>query len=266
MPEANPKFRGFRQDRLAVEIHPDRRALGLAAARAAAAALRFRLSRQAGVRVVFASAPSQDEFLAALVLQPDIEWRRVTAFHMDEYVGLDAAHPAGFRTYLAGRLASRVNLGAWHQLAGEAKSPEAECLRYADLLRQAPVDLVCLGIGENGHLAFNDPPVADFQDPHWVKSVALERACRVQQVNDGCFATLEEVPEHALTLTIPALMAGRRLICIVPGPRKAAAVAATLEGPIHARCPASILRTHPRAQLLLDRDAAAGLQRDDPSP
>lgn len=249
-------------DRLQVAVCRSRADLGRAAAADAAAHLRAVLDRQERARVIFACAPSQDEFLAALTAQPGVAWARVTAFHMDEYVGLKATHPAAFRRYLREHLTACVPLGRVHELAGDADDPAAECRRYAALLADAPIDLVCLGIGENGHIAFNDPPVADFQDPVAVKPVELDRPCREQQVNDGCFPALAEVPTHALTLTVPALLAGRRLCCMVPGARKAAAVANALQGPVTTACPASILRTHSAATLYLEAESAARL----PSP
>lgn len=242
---------------LAVEVHGNRSETGRAAGRAAASYLREVLARQPGARVIFACAPSQNEFLATLTSEPAIAWTRVTAFHMDEYVGLPASHPANFRHYLRTHLIARVPPGVVHELAGDAPDASAECRRYGDLLARAPIDAVFLGIGENGHLAFNDPPVADFSDPAAVKVVGLDAACREQQVHDGCFPSLSEVPRQALTLTIPTLLNTARMYCMVPGTRKAAAVAATLQGPIATACPASILRTHPAATLFLDRDAAA---------
>ncbi|MGQ9780217.1 MAG: glucosamine-6-phosphate deaminase [Bacillota bacterium] len=245
---------------LSVEIHPDRRSLGRAAGEAVVAKIRELLGRQARVRMVFAAAPSQNEFLETLSAAEGIDWKRVTAFHMDEYLGLSADAPQSFRRYLKEHLFDRVHPGEVHLIAGEAPSPEEECARYARLLAEAPIDIVCLGIGENGHLAFNDPPVADFADPEMVKVVRLDEACRRQQVHDGCFARLEAVPTHAITLTIPVLFSGGWLYCVVPGPTKREAVKKALTGPISTTCPASILRIHPRARLYLDRDAAAWLE------
>ncbi len=159
--------------------------------------------------------------------------------------------------YLHKHLLSRVRVAAFHPLAGEAADAAAECRRYAALLAAAPADLVCLGIGENGHLAFNDPPMADFKDPELVKIVELDEACRRQQVNDGCFATFDDVPRRALTLTIPALRGARTVIGTVAGPRKAAAVRAALHGPVSTVCPASIPRTHANATVHLDAAASA---------
>ena len=176
---------------------------------------------------------------------------------MDEYVGLPADHPATFRAYQREHVLSQIQPAAFHGIRGEASDSVEECARYSELLREAPIDLVCLGIGENGHLAFNDPPVADFDDPSCVKPVELDALCRQQQVNDGCFPTLSAVPTTALTLTIPALLSSRAIVGVVPGPRKAEAVRNTLIGPISTACPASILRKHSNAALYLDRDSAA---------
>lgn len=243
-------------DHLSVSIAPDRVTLGRVAAADAAAELRAVLERQGAARVILASAPSQVETLQG-VLAAGLDWSRITIFHMDEYVGLNAQAPASFRYFQKQNVLSRVQPAAFHGLRGEAPDANAECQRYAALLAEAPIDVVCLGIGENGHLAFNDPPVADFHDPVLVKLVELDDACRHQQVNDGCFPNFAAVPQHALTLTIPALLAGRALFCAVPGPRKAQAVREALLGPIATACPASILRTHPKTKLYLDSDSAA---------
>lgn len=248
-------------DALRVEIHADRQMLGLAAARSVAACLQNHIRATGRARVVFACAPSQDEFLAALT-RPDacgteIEWDKVTLFHMDEYVGLPGDHPQCFRSYLRRHLLAHIKPRAFHPIAAEAADPAGVCARYAELLGQAPIDLVCLGIGENGHIAFNDPPVADFQDPVLVKTVELDAACRQQQVNDGCFPSFEAVPRQAVTLTIPVFRNASRLMVQVPGPRKAQAVRDALLGPITTACPASILRLHPNATLHLDAAAAA---------
>ncbi len=232
--------------------------MGAAAARDFAENLGALLAEKAVVRSVFAAAPSQNEFLEHLVAQPGVDWRRVEAFHMDEYLGLPPEAPQRFGHFLAERLFNRVPLREIHYL-DPGEDPALSARAYAEHLAKAAVDLVALGIGENGHLAFNDPPVADFDDPLWVKTVELDEDCRQQQVNDGCFPSIGSVPTHALTLTIPALLAGRFLFCMVPGPTKTAAVRAALKGPISSSCPASILRTHPRATLYLDEAAAAGV-------
>jgi glucosamine-6-phosphate deaminase len=249
--------------RLAVEIHPDRATLGRAAGEAVADRLRSVLERQGSARVIFACAPSQDEFLAALIAasrspKRGFDWSRVTAFHMDDYVGFAADHPQSFRRYLRSHLLDHIAVGAFHPLPAELP-PALACERYAALLAAAPIDLICLGIGENGHLAFNDPPVADFDDPALVKVVALDEACRRQQVNDGCFPTLADVPTHALTLTLPVFRDARRLSVHVPGPRKAAAVRATIRDSRTTACPATLLRDHPDATLYVDVAAATAL-------
>lgn len=241
-------------ERLEIYRFPTRKSMGEAAGRAVADWLRDRLSRQERVRMVFAAAPSQSEFLAALVSAASIDWRRVTAFHMDEYIGLAADAPQRFSHFLSEHLFHRVWPGEVHLIASEG-DPQKLCQDYAALIMAAPLDAVCLGIGENGHLAFNDPPVADFHDPATVKPVFLDEACRQQQVNDGCFPTLEQVPVQALTLTIPTLMAADRLFCIVPGAAKRQAVTRTLYDPVNTACPATILRCHPSCTLFTDTDA-----------
>lgn len=247
----------FRADQLNVYVYETRAQMGAAAAASVAAELRRLIQERQRAIGIFASAPSQNEFLAALIAAPDIEWTSVIAFHLDEYLGLDEEAPQAFRHYLIERLVKRVLLAEFHGLRGEAANPKAVCANYASLLAFKPPDFAALGIGENGHLAFNDPPVCDFNDPEVVKIVKLEEACRQQQVNDGCFPTLDAVPRRALTLTIPTLMACAKLFLSVPGPRKQQAVKQTLHGPITTGCPASILRMHKDAHLFLDQDAAA---------
>ncbi|MEK8126699.1 glucosamine-6-phosphate deaminase [Paenibacillus filicis] len=241
-------------DKLRVNVYEDRRAMGAAAAAQVGARLRELLASKGQVRMVFAAAPSQDELYQGLVQERGIDWSRITAFHMDEYIGLSESAPQRFGNYLNDRLFSLVQPGRV-ELLDSTGSIEEECARYSAMLREGPIDIVCLGIGENGHIAFNDPPVADFEDPRLVKAVELDRACRQQQVNDGCFPELEAVPTHAITLTIPALMSGEQLYGIVPGVKKRHAVQQTVHGPITTACPASILRTHPRATMYLDTDS-----------
>ncbi len=250
--------------RLAVEIHATRARMGDAAGFAAAAYLHEVIAAHGAARVIFACAPSQDEFLTSLIehaRRPTtaVDWSRVTAFHMDDYVGLPGTHPQSFRHYLQEHLLRHVNIGRFHPLPAEEPDPAAVSARYSALLAEKPIDLICLGIGENGHIAFNDPPVADFEDPQLVKVVELDEACRIQQVNDGCFPTFDAVPKHAFTLTVTNFRRARRLSIHVPGPRKAAAVKATLEDRITTQCPASILRLHPAATLYIDTAAAAQL-------
>jgi glucosamine-6-phosphate deaminase len=248
--------REFKVDGLAVKVFRTRREMGDAAGKAVALRLRTLLATQSHVRMIFAAAPSQQEVLDYLVRADGINWKRVTAFHMDEYIGLPEGAEQSFGLWLKEAIFKRVRPGEVHYVDGRAKDVAAECARYSALLKAEPVDLCCLGIGENGHIAFNDPPVADFKDPALVKAVELDAPCRTQQVNDGCFPSFDAVPKTALTLTIPALMSAKELHCVVPGPRKAAAVKRTLQGPVSTECPATILRTHPAAVLYLDDDSA----------
>jgi len=243
-------------DRLRVEVWADRQKAGLAAARAVAERMRELLSTQGKVAMVFAAAPSQRELLAGLATARNLDWSCVVAFHMDEYVGLSPHAPQGFGHFLRKHLFDLVRPGTAHYIDGLATNPSQECVRYASLLRSNPPDIVCAGIGENGHLAFNDPHVADFCDPEQVKIVELGQRSRQQQVTDHCFARIEDVPTHALTMTMSQLLRSRWIYCVVPGPTKAEAVRSALAGPISTSCPASALRTHPGAILYLDRDAA----------
>jgi glucosamine-6-phosphate deaminase len=242
-------------DRLQVQVYESRAAMGKAAAGHVAALLRTLLAGQDSVRMVFASAPSQNEFLAALATEPAVAWGRVTAFHMDEYLGMPVDAPQSFGRFIREHLLDRVHVGNAHYVDGTAE-PDDECRRYAGLLAEAPIDIVCLGIGENGHIAFNDPPYANFDDPRLVKVVELDDRSRHQQVHDGCFPTFDAVPRLALTMTIPALMGGRHLSAVVPAPSKAEAVRATLTGPVTDTCPASVMRRHPQAVLFLDPDSS----------
>jgi glucosamine-6-phosphate deaminase len=227
--------------------------MGAAAAVAVADAVRSRLARQDSVRMIFAAAPSQAEMLDELWRQPGIDWRRVTAFHMDEYIGLAAGAPQRFAAWLDRHLFTRLPFAAVHRIVPEPDPAEA-ARAYAGMLAAAPVDLVCLGIGVNGHIAFNDPPVADFADPLDVKLVPLDELCRRQQVDDDCFARLEDVPHTAITLTVPRLLRADRLFCVVPGAAKRAAVRAALYGPVTTQCPASILR-QANCTLYLDSES-----------
>lgn len=256
-----PETRLFHVDSLCVRVFDTRQEMGAVAAREAADTLRAVLAAKASVSVVFAAAPSQNEFLAALCEAPGIDWSRVHAFHMDEYIGLPADAPQLFARFLKERLFDRLPFGRVSLLDGTAVDPHAECVRYAALLAADPPDIVCLGIGENGHIAFNDPPDARFEDPQAVRIVMLDETCRSQQVHDGCFATLAQVPTHAITLTVPALVEASALFCMVPAATKAAAVRATLEGPVTEGVPATILRRHPAAVLYLDRDSASQLSQ-----
>lgn len=241
-------------DKLRVRVYEKRMSMGAAAAAMVRKKVRETLAAKDKARIVFAAAPSQNEVLEHLCRADDIDWSRVVAFHMDEYVGLPSSSPQHFSHYLQEHLFQQVNPGEVH-LIRLSQHPEQTCAEYAQLLSAAPIDIVCLGIGENGHIAFNDPGVADFRDPVSVKLVQLDEACRMQQVHDGCFPNLEAVPTQAVTLTVPALMSASHLICAVPGPTKREAVKAVLTGAISERCPASILRTHADCAMFLDIDA-----------
>ncbi len=241
-------------DRLRVNVYPDRRALGEAAGADVATKIRALQKTKPNLRMIFAAAPSQNETLATLAQASGIDWSRITAFHMDEYIGLPEGAPQKFSHFVRTHLFDLVKPGKVN-LIDSSNSPEAECQRYGALLREAPIDIVCLGIGENGHIAFNDPPVADFKDPQTIKVVELDDACRRQQVNDGCFPSFAAVPTHALTLTIPTLLGAAHLLCMVPGPTKRQAVQRTLNGPISTQCPSTILRQHPDCTLYVDRDS-----------
>lgn len=233
---------------------PDPESLGEAAASDIATALIRRLETRPEVRMIFASAPSQETTLRSLAERPGIDWTRVTAFHMDEYLGLAPSAPQRFGTWLRSVLFDRVPIGATH-LIEPGRDPRQTAGAYAGLLAAAPIDLVCMGIGVNGHLAFNDPP-ADLGDRSLVRIVELDEVSRRQQVDDGCFATLAEVPHGAITLTVPALLSAAEIYCMVPGARKRAAVTAALYGPIEGRLPASALRTHPHCTIYLDAESA----------
>lgn len=245
----------FTIDALRVEVYASRAEMGAAAGARAGRVLEQTLSRQGSARIVLASADSQREVVAALVAA-DVDWRGVTIFHMDEYVGVGAEDPASFRRWQQEHVLRHVPGAIFHGMRGEAPDLAAECARYGEVLAAAPIDLVCLGIGENGHLAFNDPHVADFEDPQLVKVMEPDAECRQQQVNEGAFGQVDAMPRQGLTLTIPALMRGRELVCTVPGARKAAAVRETLRGEISTQCPATILRRHPRCTVFLDQDSA----------
>ena len=245
----------FDKDQLTVYCFDTRAEMGRAAAADVSAKIRELLSQKDRLRRIFAAAPSQNEFLAALAADPKVDFSRIDAFHMDEYIGLPADAPQGFGNFLRERLFDKAPFHSVQYLNGLAEDPKAECARYGALL-EGGVDIVCMGIGENGHIAFNDPAFADFKDPAAVKIVELDPVCRMQQVHDGCFETLEQVPTHALTLTIPTLTQVGAIFCMVPAASKAQAVEATLQGPVTEDCPASILRQCPGAKLYLDRDSA----------
>lgn len=230
--------------------------MGQAAAADIATALRTLLDEQPFVNMVFAAAPSQQEMLAALTQYTTLDWNRVNAFHMDEYIGLDEKAPQRFGYFLQQAVFGHLPFHAVHLIDGTAKDAVEECKRYAELLDAHPTDLVCMGIGENTHIAFNDPYIADFDDPLMVKMVELDEHSRQQQVNDGCFTTIDDVPKQAITLTVPALFKAGQVFCVVPGPRKSRAVLHTLEESISNAYPSTVLRRHPNTTLYLDKDSA----------
>lgn len=249
----------FTVDSLPVRVYASQEDLSAAVATEVRQYLQEVLARQGSAAAILATGNSQIQFLARLVAQGGVDWSKVTLFHMDEYLGISADHKASFRRYMRERVESLVKPLAFHYLDGEAEQPLDELARYTRLLKAQPIDLCCLGIGENGHIAFNDPPVARFDDPHTVKLVKLDHACKMQQVKEGHFPSLEAVPPYALTLTVPALCTARKMMCVAPETRKADAVRNTLRGPVSTSCPASFLRTQPQCTLFLDRDSAVGL-------
>ena len=243
-------------DELEVRIYESREAMGTAAARDIKDRIVSCLKEKSEINMIFAAAPSQNEVLAALAADKDIEWQRINAYHMDEYIGLPSSAPQGFGNFLRAHLFDLVPFRSVNLINTEAGAEE-EAERYSALLAANPTDVVVMGIGENGHIAFNDPPVADFADERAVKPVKLDEICRNQQVNDGCFASIDEVPTHALTLTGPTLVKAPNVFCIVPAPTKAKAVKDTVFGEIGEHCPATVLRTKKGAILYLDPDSAS---------
>lgn len=249
----------FQKDLLTVNQYDTRAEMGKAAAADIKARILALLDEKESINMIFAAAPSQNEVLAALAADAEIPWNRINAFHMDEYIGLSADAPQGFGNFLKTHIFGLVSFKSVNFINISAPDANIESERYAALLTEYPADIVVMGIGENGHIAFNDPPVADFNDPKMVKPVQLDEICRNQQVNDGCFATLDDVPSTAITLTVPTLFAGKYIFCVVPGKTKANAVNATINGPVSTACPATILRKHENAVLYLDCDSIAYL-------
>ena len=252
-------MREFTKDKLKVKIFATREEMGENAAADAAACIKRLLAVKNEINMIFAAAPSQNDVLAALV-KKDVEWGRINAFHMDEYIGLPEGAEQSFGSYLKQHIFGLVGFKSVNYINASAKDKDAECERYSKLLEKYPVDIVCLGIGENGHIAFNDPHIARFDDPKRVKIADLDEKCRMQQVHDGCFAKLSDVPEYALTLTIPSLTAAKYMFCVVPTDKKAEAVRTTVEGEIGEYCPATIMRKHGGAILYCD-GASASLLR-----
>ena len=242
-----------------VQVYANRQLMGRAAADWVQQKISFLLEQRQEVNMIFAAAPSQNEFLEAL-RHCSIDWHSVNAFHMDEYIGLTKKAPQGFGNFLKTRLFNQLKFKSVHYIDGCAEDLSEACAYYSSLLNTYAPDIVCMGIGENGHVAFNDPPVADFKDPALVKVVELDNICRNQQVNDGCFNDLGEVPTHAITLTIPALMRAPYISCVVPGTLKADAVYRTMHTTINESCPSTILRTKENAVMFCDLDSSSLLK------
>lgn len=256
-PEPTRPERVFVADSLTVKIFSNQKFLAEAAAAETRIYLNQILNKQTTARLILATGNSQILFLSRLIESKAVDWSRIELFHMDEYFGLPASHGASFQRYMKERVESKAKPKAFHYLVGDALLPLDECNRYERLLAQAPIDLCCLGIGENGHLAFNDPPVANFEDPRQVKIVKLDAACKQQQVGEGHFPSLNAVPNYALTLTIPALCAAKKIVCLAPEKRKSKAIQTALKEPISTKCPASVLRRQNHATLFLDTDSAS---------
>lgn len=255
--EINKGVITFTKGMLEVRIFNTREEMGKEAANNVSGTILQLLSEKEEINIIFAAAPSQSDFMKELIGDKRISWERINAFHMDEYIGLEKDAPQGFGNFLKKHLFDQVPFKSVHLINGQANDPESECRRYSDLLEQHPVDIVCLGIGENGHIAFNDPPVADFNDPLQVKVVELDMACKQQQVNENLFAEMSLVPTHAVTVTIPALLKANYMFCMVPAKNKAEAVYRTLNDEISEKCPATILRTKEGVILYLDEESAS---------
>jgi glucosamine-6-phosphate deaminase len=249
--------RHFAVDQLPVHVYNSLDDLAADAAFEVNRLLRAALAEKGAAAVILATGNSQIEFLKRLVALEGVDWKKITLFHMDEYLGIDPGHKASFRKYLRERVETLVQPKVFHFIEGDVDLPLEELDRYESLLRAQPIDLCCLGVGENGHIAFNDPPVARFEETRFIKLVKLDDACKMQQVREGHFPSLEAVPPYAYTLTIPALCSAKRMVCIAPEKRKAKAIQAALKEPVSTRCPASFLRQQPHCDLLLDHNSAS---------
>ena len=247
----------IKKEKLEIKILDTRETMGALAAKEKGERIVELQRQKEEVNIIFAAAPSQNEVLENLIKNTNIDWAKINGFHMDEYIGLSPDAPQLFSNFLKDRLFDRVPFRAVYYINGGAEDIEKECERYTKLLNQHPVDIVCLGIGENGHIAFNDPDVAKFNDLKVIKCVKLDEICRQQQVNDGCFKQLSDVPREALTLTIPTLMSGKHMFCSVPAKTKADAVNGMVNGTVTEKCPASILRTHESTVLYCDKDSGS---------
>lgn len=253
----------FTADKLNIIVAENRKLAARHAALSVNRIISKLLTEKKEIRMVFAAAPSQSEFLDELIHSSGIEWNRITAFHTDEYIGLKKDAPQLFGNYLHEHLFSKVNFKSVYKINPETENYEDECSRYSGLINEGPIDIICMGIGDNGHIAFNDPPTADFNDTAIIRVVELDERCRMQQVNDGCFESIDQVPAKAITLTVPALMSAEYLSIVIPGSSKSEAVMNSLKGPVNEACPASILRTHLNARMFLDFDSASMLDYND---
>ncbi len=244
-------------DNLTYEVFPTRSDMGKKAAADVSAAIKKALNNKEEISIIFAAAPSQNEFLESLTADPTIDWSRINAYHMDEYIGLDADAPQGFGNFLRARIFDKVPFKSVNLIPNKPSDTDEAIKTYTAKLKKTGVDITCMGIGENGHIAFNDPHVADFNDPKMMKIVELDTKCREQQVHDGCFSSIDKVPTHAFTLTIPVLMSADEVFCMVPAATKAQAVKETINGEISEKCPATIMRRKRNCHLYLDADSAS---------
>lgn len=255
----NSVLKEGQKDLLKYYVFDTRENAGILAAQDIAEAIKQCLQKKDEINMIFAAAPSQNDTLSELLKREDIPWNKINAFHMDEYIGLKDGAPQSFGIFLKNAIFGKADFKSVKYINGNAEDIEAECARYSKLLTDYPTDIVCLGIGENGHIAFNDPGVADFHDKVLIKTATLDEVCRKQQVNDGCFATIDDVPKQALTLTIPALTKAKHMFCTVPAATKRWAVNETINGAISEACPATIMRKHAHAVLYCDSLSRADL-------
>lgn len=247
----------FKVEQLTVEVYGSSEQLAIAAAMAADQSLQRAIAASNRAAAILATGNSQIQFLEALTAIQGVDWSKVTLFHLDEYLGISSDHPASFRRYLTEKAEQKLYPLRFHYLQGDAELPIEECQRYTQLLAAQTLDLCCLGVGANGHLAFNEPSVANFTDPYWVKLVKLDSTNRHQQVEQGHFSSIDAVPQYAFTLTLPVITSVSKIMCLAPGENKAAVVKTMLEEAISSNCPASILKSKSQATLYLDQDSAS---------
>lgn len=250
----------LKKEQLSIQIYHSEANLAQDAAYLARDYLNSVMRSEGQANIILATGSSQIQFLEALTTIDDLNWSKITLFHLDEYLGIEADHPASFRYYLRERVEKKVKPQKFHYIQGDTSLPLDECDRYTQLLKSHPIALCCVGIGDNGHLAFNDPSVADFQDPHWVKLVKLDTENREQQVSRGNFSRIEDVPKYAFTLTLPMISSARKIFCLALNQQKAKIIKKMLEEPIHPSCPASLLRKTSNCYLFLDRESASLLE------